>query len=104
MKDPTRAGFVQRETIIELLTDDEASQVSKAETAVKLTEGEEFIDLQRLDRGVRRANGVLVHMGNILSRKAVHERTWSTIVKLLAALPSVSPKPALTATKNDRLP
>jgi len=66
---------VSRDSIVELLTDDEVAKVSTAETGARLAEGDEFIDLEKLDQGVRHANGVLVQLKNIVPRKAVHEKT-----------------------------
>lgn len=83
-----RTGFVLRDNIVEMLTDDEVSKVSTSETAVRLAEGEEFIDLEKLEQGVLRADGVRIHVGSALPRKAVHEKTWRKIVKLLAAPPA----------------
>jgi hypothetical protein len=59
--------------------------VSTAETAAKLAEGEEYIDLEALDRGVRVADGASSPMGRVLPRKAVSESTWTDIVTSLAS-------------------
>jgi hypothetical protein len=83
-KKKQKAVLVERETIIDLLTDDEASKVSTIETAARLNEGDEFVDLDMLGRGIQRADGVPVHMGSVLARKAVHAQTWSQIAKLMA--------------------
>lgn len=76
--------LVQRSTILELLSDDEVSRVSTAETEVHLEEGDEFIDLEKLSEGVRRADGAVVHMGSALPRKVVQPQTWVKIAQLLA--------------------
>jgi hypothetical protein len=81
------SDYLLRETILDLLSDDEVSRVSNAETKVRLEEGDEFLDLEQLDAGVRLADGVLVHMGSVLPRKAVHEATWQQIRALLASPP-----------------
>jgi hypothetical protein len=83
VKKQEKAVLVQREAIIELLTDDEVSKVSAVEAAARLDEGDEFVDLDMLDRGIQRADGVPVHMGSVLARKVVHEQTWSRIAKVL---------------------
>ena len=65
-----------------------------AETAAQLTEGEDYVDLQALDQGVRRvsANTTLT-MGHVLPRKSVHESTWRTIMGLLAIEHAAAPLP-----------
>ncbi len=96
MNPETREGLVRRESIIELLSDDEVAKVSTAEGSGHLSHGDEFIDLSRLDRGVRQADGVVIPMANVLPRAAVDEQTWAKIVELLAA----KPVGAEAATKN----
>lgn len=70
---------------MQLLSDDEISAVSNAETATLLADGEEYLDLERLDQGVRRANRTAVPMGRVLPRNAVHASTWSKIVMQLGS-------------------
>jgi hypothetical protein len=72
-----------RDGILNLLSDDEVARVSTAETPAHLLEGDEYIDLGQLEKGVRRADGVATPMGRVLPRKAVHELTWSKIVAQL---------------------
>ena len=76
-----------RDRILDLLSDTETAKVSLAETAIRLDEGEEYVDLQNLAQGVMRADGVKTVMGRVLSRAAVRDKTWSAI---LAQLPSMS--------------
>jgi len=83
MTTSNRIEFVLRDRLVELLTDTEVSRVSKAETAVHLTKGEEFIDLEKLGEGVRRSDGVNTHTGNVLTRDAVEVNTWTKILALL---------------------
>jgi hypothetical protein len=77
---------LSRETVLSLLSDDEVASVSTAETAAALADGDEYVDLQDLEQGVKRARGMAVSMGRILPRKAVHETTWT---KILAELRGV---------------
>lgn len=79
-----RPDLVERENIIELLTDQEVASVSSVQAAAKLAEGDEFIDLEKLHQGVGRADGVRLHMGSVLARKAVREQTWTRIVAMLS--------------------
>jgi hypothetical protein len=88
MKNPNRNQYVSRDRILKLLNNDEVASVSTAETAASLGEGEEFLDLERLDRGVQQAHGSAPVMGRVLPRKAVHEKTWSKILDELAAFRS----------------
>ena len=67
-----------------MLTDEEIERVSTAETADRLAEGEEFLDLEELGRGVQKADGARPPMGHVLPKKAVHEGTWSKILTTLA--------------------
>ncbi len=84
INDPA-AAIVLRATILKLLSDDEVAKVSTAETASGLLEGEEFLDLGHLDRGVRRVIGQPLPMGTILARKSVHESTWKKVLSALYA-------------------
>jgi hypothetical protein len=42
--------------------------------------GDEYVDLQHLDKGVQQAFGPTKHEGNLLPRNAVHETTWRKIL------------------------
>ena len=75
--------YVQRDNILKLLSDEEAARVSTAETEKHLAGGDEYLDLEALDRGVQEARGEGVVMGRVLPRKAVHENTWSNIINQL---------------------
>jgi hypothetical protein len=80
MTTSTRTELLTRETILKLLSDDEVSKVSTAEAAIHLADGEEYLDLERLEAGVLTAT-----MGTILPRKAVHAATWTRILQELSA-------------------
>ena len=85
MSTDPKAEFTTRQAILKLLSDDEIASVSTAESAASLAHGEEFIDLENLDHGVRSVDGENSLLGNVLPRKAVQEETWSKIVEQLAA-------------------
>lgn len=87
MKKPTRNGLVELESIMELLTDIEAAAVSSAEARGQLVKGEEFVDLQKLEQGVLRADGVQQPTNDVLPRKAVTPQTWDRIVALIKGTP-----------------
>jgi hypothetical protein len=86
MKTEKRTEYVTRDTILRLLSDEEIARVSIAETATNLADGDEYVDLEEPDQGVRRAHGAATApMGHVLPRKAVREHTWDQIVGLLSA-------------------
>ena len=86
---PTMAGarpnsYLTRDGILELLSDDEVSSVSTAETQPGTASGDEYLDLHRLERGVQRTEGAKTPMGDVIPRKSVHPLTWDKIVSRLA--------------------
>lgn len=85
MQDAKRIAYVTRHAILMLLSDDEVSAVSAAETATKLAKGDHYIDLEQLSAGVRTADADAPAMKNILPAKAVRRATWARIVKRLRA-------------------
>jgi hypothetical protein len=85
MKIDERAAYATRDSILKLLSDEEVARVSTAETATRLSDGDEYLDLEHLDQGVRRAGGTVAPMGRVLPRNAVHTNTWSKILTQLAA-------------------
>jgi hypothetical protein len=80
-----RTAYVTRESIMKLLTDDEIARVSTAETAARLVDGDEYLDLEKLDHGVRHASGPGTPMGRVLPRKSVAALTWGKILTHLEA-------------------
>jgi hypothetical protein len=85
MKNDERAAYEIRDSILKLLSDDEVAKVSTAETAVRLANGDEYLDLEHLDQGVLRGGEAATPMGRVLPKKAVHADTWSKILAQLAA-------------------
>jgi len=86
MNNDIRKEYVTRDTILRLLSDDEIARVSTAETAPRLDDGDEYVDLDAPDRGVQRVtHRPVAPMGHVLTRKAVLDKTWHDIVSLLAA-------------------
>ena len=82
MTDAKRAEVV-RDNILKMLSDEESA--STAETASRLTEGGEYLDLEHLDQGVQRAKAATkATMGHVLPRTAVSDETWSKILAQLA--------------------
>ena len=91
MNNETRTEHVTRENILMLLSDDEVASVSTAEAAARPLEGEEYIDLEALDQGVRSVLGTTPPMSRLLLRRAVHQETWKKILKEVAMLHTAKP-------------
>jgi hypothetical protein len=85
MNTDKRTAYVTRDSILKLLSDDEVARVSTAETAIRLADGDEYLDLEKLDLGVRHASGPPTPMGRVLPRKSVQAQTWSKILTHLEA-------------------
>lgn len=83
-----RADYVTRDHVLKLLSDTEIARVSNIEAELALKEGDEYVDLEHLDHGVRKADGVAPHMASVLSRKAVEEATWQRILAALGRGPT----------------
>jgi hypothetical protein len=81
-------SYATRESILNLLSDDEVASVSTAEPAPGLSNADEYLDLERLEQGVQTARGTEPIMGRILPRKGVHDATWAKILAQLAPPPS----------------
>ena len=86
MKTLKKAEYLIRDSILRLLSDDEIAKVSTAETKATLLDGDEYIDLEQLHRGVRRALGTTTPMYRVLPKKAVRPQTWKNILIQMAAM------------------
>jgi hypothetical protein len=91
MKNEKQTEYLTRDRIMKMLTDDEVAKVSTVESAARLAAGDEYLDLEHLEQGVRRAVGTSAHLGNLLPRKAVHKDTWSKILAQLAPKAAATP-------------
>jgi len=86
MSNDKRSEYLTRNSILKQLSDVEVTHVSTAETADRLADGDEYLDLEQLDHGVQKACGAINRtMGRVLPRKAVHAATWQKLISLLAA-------------------
>jgi len=83
-RNETRNEYVTRDNILKLLSNEEVADVSSSETETRLADGDEFLDLGKLELGVQRAPVVETPMGRVLSKEAVSEATWLKILELLA--------------------
>jgi hypothetical protein len=72
-----------RESVFGLLTELERASVASG-GATRLSEGEEYLDLRHVERGVRRALATTTVTGNAIARRAVHDDTWRRILGYLA--------------------
>jgi hypothetical protein len=72
-----------RERILRLLSDDEIARASSAEATAAPLEGEEFLDLSDLSRGVRAAQNPTPGMSRLLLRRSVCQDTWNKILQQL---------------------
>jgi len=79
---PTEAKtpYLTRESVLKDLSDEEVASVSTAEATSHLSNGDEYLDLDHLEKGIRRAQGITPPMGHVLPKKAVHEQTWRKIM------------------------
>lgn len=82
-----RTGYDTRAGIFKLLSDDEATIVHTANTAARLSDGAQFLDLESLDQGVQRARGTTAPLGRLIARTAVREMTWNRILLLVGIVP-----------------
>lgn len=81
MINQTKTDQETRESILQLLSDDEVASVSRIEGTLSLLDGEQYLDLQHLDRGVCAAlDPNVVPMGHVLARRAVRPATWAKIL------------------------
>jgi hypothetical protein len=85
MSTDLRSNQITRDKILRLLSDREIASASTAETTAHPLEGEEFLDLEDLDQGVRSAEAPTPAMSHLLLRRSVHSDTWT---KILAQLPA----------------
>jgi hypothetical protein len=83
-----RSQYVTRESVLLLLSDDEVAAVATAETAARLADGDEYLDMEQLDQGVQKAHQKKTPMGRVLPKKSIHENTWQKILKQLPARPA----------------
>lgn len=79
--------YITRDKILKLLSDDEVSAVSTAETATALVDGDEFVDLNKFDFGVQRGLRSHTPMNRVLPKKSMNLGTWT---KIVAQLPEKS--------------
>jgi hypothetical protein len=72
-----------RDAILDALSEMEVASITTASTISGLHAGDEFIDLEHVELGVRRASGVAPPPGYVLPRCAVSDATWRLVVSML---------------------
>lgn len=86
---------LQARELLQLLSDGERASVEAANTDVQLRRGQEYLDLEELQRGVQRADGTPTNAGALLPRTAIHEDTWRRVLRRLQAIRIAGPAPEL---------
>jgi hypothetical protein len=80
MSHPQKSADETRDSVLQLLSEDEVARVSTQEGKARLADGDEYIDLAAPDNGVRCVHGVMqLTMGQVLPRSAVSAKTWAKI-------------------------
>jgi hypothetical protein len=92
MKTYERIECCNRDLLMDLLSDDEVAKVTTAQAASRIPDGDEYVDLEELAKGVQRGSRLAteVAMGDVLPRRAVLDATWLKIVELLKPVPTLS--------------
>jgi hypothetical protein len=80
MSDGRRIQYLARDSIVRLLSDAELAKVHAPGTTAPLSKGDEYVDLDHVAAGVRKARGATAVTGSILPRKAVKPQTWAKIL------------------------
>jgi hypothetical protein len=80
MSHARKSDCEMRDSILQLLSDDEVARVSAKEGDASLLDGDEYIDMAAPDNGIRSVHGAMqLTMGQILPRSAVSPQTWARI-------------------------
>lgn len=77
--------MLNKEEVLNLLNDDEVARVARAEE-IELAAGEEYVDLEHLDKGVQKASTTSrssIH--TLIPRSALSEKTWREIQGAIAS-------------------
>lgn len=82
MKDG-KIEYETRESVLQMLSDEEIAAVSRTEATQRLGEDDEYLDLDRLVQGVQKSVGLVPKMGSVLPKKAIRAETWNKILARL---------------------
>ena len=91
MSEDERITHITRQTIQELLSQDDGDPQSGLIVMSELSAGDEYLDLAHLEDGVRRAGGPSALDTDMLPRKAVCKDTWAKIMVHLPVPPVPRP-------------
>jgi len=92
MNEPHPPPPITQAGVMSLLSLDETVGLERIRRGARLAVGEEYLELDHLDHGVRRMRPTTpIDMACVLARRAVQESTWASIC---ARLPPVSAAPA----------
>ena len=94
MTQDSPSDYLLRDAVLGLLSADEVARVTSAGEAVRLAEGEEYLDLEHLEQGVQRSIAACPRVGGLLARADVSSTTWAAVLALLANH-RAAPPPAL---------
>lgn len=85
MTNNTGNSHLTRDTILKLLSNEELARVVTVASGASLAEGDEYLEIEQPNRGIRRSVGSsTLPAGRLLLRKAVLATTWQRILTLLA--------------------
>lgn len=80
-----KLDFNTREALLKLLSEDEIARLGTNDAGPRLPDGDEYVDLEQLRKGVQRvAPYSIVRMGHVLPRSGVSAETWRKICARLA--------------------
>jgi len=87
MNNEKRSEYFTRDGLMKLLSDDEIAKVTADESATALVDGDEYVDLEELDKGVRTVAGSTagIAVGRVVAKKALQQGTWDKVVAQLAS-------------------
>lgn len=88
MQNATRNEYLTRDRVLNLLSEQEVASVAIAETADRLADGDEYLDLEHLHEGVQKAGSSAAPMGRVLPKKAINESTWGKLLTQLGTAPT----------------
>ncbi len=75
-----KSDYDVRDSILQLLSDDEVARVAAGESETRLADGDEYIDMAAPENGIRSVHGALQRtLGQVLPRSAVSPATWAKI-------------------------
>ena len=80
MSNARKSDYEMRDSIFQLLSEDEVAQMSANGRKVSLADGDEYIDMAAPDNGIRCVHRAMqLTMGEVLPRRAVSAETWERI-------------------------